>query len=147
MVENASKNQVSNFLRWSVTRIVIFLLVSSLLWFSLSKLGTKKEAEIVVEQFLYALADKNEMVISNISCPEWEGEALLELDALQLVKSTLTDVNCVASGRIENGTEVSCTGDFTNSYNNEVSEWDLSTYSFVVSNSNGAYLLCGFYQN
>jgi len=130
-----------------LTRIVAFFLLSSLFWSILSNLGSKKEAEIVVEQFLYALADKNEMVISNISCPEWEGEALLELDALQLVKSTLTDVNCIASGRIENGAEVSCTGNFTNSYNNEISEWDLSTYNFVVSNSNGAYLLCGFYQN
>lgn len=146
MVENDSTVQIQKFFLWSLTRIVIFILLSSLFWLFLSNSGSEKEAEIVVEQFLYALAEKNEVVISNISCPKWEEEALLELDALQLVKSTLKDLDCFTSKKTENGTEISCNGNFTNSYNNENSEWDLSSYSFVVSNSNGTYLLCGFYQ-
>lgn len=146
MAENRTTVQVHKFFLWSVTRIFFYLLLSSLVWYFLSNLGSEKEAEIVVEQFLFALADKNELVISNISCPGWEEEAFLELDALQLVKSTIKDLDCFTSKKTENGTEISCNGIFTNSYNNENSEWDLSSYIFDVSNSNGARLLCGFYQ-
>ncbi len=146
MAENGTTVQVQKFFLWSMTRLVFFLLLSSLVWFFLSNLGSEKEAEIVVEQFLFALAEKNELVISNISCPDWEEEALLELDALQLVKSTIKDLDCFTSKKTENRTEISCNGNFTNSYNNENSEWDLSSYTFDVSNSNGARLLCGFYQ-
>ncbi len=147
MVENDSTIHVTNFFLWSLTRIVIFFLLSSLFWVFLSNSGSEKEAEIVVEQFLFALAEKNELVISNISCPAWEEEALLELDALQLVKSTITDLDCFTSKKTEDSTEISCNGVFTNSYNNENSVWDLSSYTFDVTNSNGARLLCGFYQN
>ena len=59
MVENDSTIHVTNFFLWSLTRIVIFFLLSSLFWVFLSNSGSEKEAEIVVEQFLFALAEKN----------------------------------------------------------------------------------------
>lgn len=146
MTESDFTIQSSKFFQWVAIQIVVFLLLSSLCCLFLKDLSSEKEAEIIVEQFIHALVDKNETVISNISCPGWEEQALLELDALQLVKSTLSDLNCIATNKTEKGVEISCTGNFTNSYNNEISEWDLNRYNFFVSNSNGTYLLCGYYQ-
>jgi hypothetical protein len=146
MLRSKNFSQGHGFFIWSLIRIFMFLSLSSLFGFFIIESISEREAEIIVEQFLIALAEKDDVVISNISCPEWEEDALLELDALQLVKSTITDLDCFTSKSTENGLLIFCNGFFSNSYNNENTVWDLSLYVFDVSNTSGAYLLCGFSQ-
>jgi hypothetical protein len=101
-------------------------------------------AERSVQNYLKALADKDQAAIATGICPDFEMDALLELDALALVQTTLEDVSCRQVSVDEQGARVVCTGNILTSYNGEAQSIDLSTRTYTVINDNGSWLVCGY---
>lgn len=98
----------------------------------------------MVQDYLQALAAQDQVAISNLTCSEWETQAFLELDALQLVKATLTDLQCRETEVVSGGVIVECSGKLETTYNNEISSVDLSQNRYFVSHENGDWLECGY---
>jgi hypothetical protein len=98
----------------------------------------------VVKDYIHALAAQDQIAITNLTCKDWETQAFLELDALQLVKATVSDLSCQVTEAVAGGEVVECTGRIDTSYNNEVSTTDLSRNRYFVSHENGDWLVCGY---
>lgn len=98
----------------------------------------------VVREYLRALAAQDQIAISNLTCQDWEPQAFLELDALQLVKASLSDLQCKETAAVAGGVIVECTGKIVTTYNNETSNMDLSQNKYFVSHENGDWLECGY---
>jgi hypothetical protein len=112
--------------------------------FLLSSCSMNTEPVRVVKEYLVALANQDQIALSNLSCKDWETQAFLELDALQLVKASLSDLDCKETEIVANGVIVECTGKIVTSYNNETSTMDLSKNKYFVLHENGDWLACGY---
>ena len=97
-----------------------------------------------VENFLHALADKNEAVLLSHACADYEPNALLELDSLALVQTTLKGVSCHQSGTVGDAALVVCRGSIEASYGGEKRSFDLSDRVYRVVQSGGDWLVCGY---
>lgn len=97
-----------------------------------------------MQNYLQALADKNQAAMIQGICPDFEMDALLELDALALVQTTLQDVSCRQLSGDDQSAQVACTGYILTSYNGEAQSIDLSTRTYTVINDNGSWLVCGY---
>ena len=106
--------------------------------------GGATPAERSVQGFLQALADKNEAMMTSRVCPDYESDALLELDSLALVKTSLKDVSCKQVSMDDKGAQVVCQGSIEATYNGEVQSFDLSTRTYTVVNDGGDWLVCGY---
>jgi len=101
-------------------------------------------AERAVQGFLQALADKNEAEVVSLICPDYETDALLELDSLALVRTSLKAVSCKQVGADDKGAQVVCQGSIEASYNGETRTFDLALRTYTVVNSGGDWLVCGY---
>jgi hypothetical protein len=106
--------------------------------------GAEVEAVRTVNQYLRGLVHQDSNQVSNLSCKDWEPQALLEVDSLQLVKAELEDVTCAAVGRDAAGVMVQCSGAIVTSYNNESTRIALDGRRYYVTNENGDWFLCGY---
>jgi len=97
-----------------------------------------------LENYLKALADKNEAAYSKLICPDWEMDAFLEFDAYQGVETVLSDLNCRQTGEQNGDTMVTCQGKLTLSYASEKQEVDLSRRSYRLAMKNETWQVCGF---
>jgi hypothetical protein len=101
-------------------------------------------ASQAVEGYITALASKNEAGLLSNSCAEYEDDALLVLDSLELVEVSLADgVACQEVGNDGNITLVNCTATLQMSYAGEPQELDFSNITYEVINENGNWLVCG----
>lgn len=98
----------------------------------------------VVKDYIRALSAQDQIAISNLTCKDWETQAFLELDALQLVKASVSSLDCREVERVSGGVIVQCTGAIETTYNNEISRIDLSQNRYFVSHENGDWLACGY---
>jgi maltodextrin utilization protein YvdJ len=98
----------------------------------------------VVKDYIRALSAQDQNAVSNLTCKEWETQAFLELDALQLVKASVSNLNCREAETVSGGVIVECTGAIETTYNNETSQIDLSQNRYFVSHENGDWLACGY---
>jgi hypothetical protein len=105
--------------------------------------GTSPAAQ-AVENFLQALADKNEAVLLSHTCPDYEPDALLELDSFALVQTTLKGVSCQESGMEGDAARVVCRGSIEASYGGERRSFDLAERNYRVVKSGGDWLVCGY---
>jgi ketosteroid isomerase-like protein len=96
-----------------------------------------------VEDYLNALAAKDENRLPTLVCGDWEQDALMRLDSLQAVTARLEDVACKQTGTDSNNTLVNCTGKLIMSYDNEDQDIDLSTETYQVVQQDGDWLVCG----
>ncbi len=120
------------------------ILSNFLLCFLVSSCSINSEPVRVVKEYLQALAVQDQIAISNLTCKDWETQAFLELDALQLVVASLSDVNCQEAETTAGGVIVKCTGKIVTTYNNEISNMDISQNRYFVSHENGDWLVCGY---
>jgi hypothetical protein len=97
-----------------------------------------------VENFLQALADKNEAVLLSHACPDYEMDALLEFDSFALVQTTLEDVSCQESGTDGDAALVVCNGSIEASYGGELRSFDLTQRTYRAVESGGNWLVCGY---
>lgn len=101
-------------------------------------------ASQTVEGYITALASKDEAGLISNSCAEYEDDALLVLDSLELVEVSLADgVACQEVGSDGDKTLVKCAGILQMSYGGEPQELDFSKLTYEVVNENGNWLVCG----
>lgn len=97
-----------------------------------------------LENYLKALADKNETAYAQLICPDWEMEAFLEFDAYQGVETRVSSLTCRQTGEQNGGALAACQGKLTLSYSNEKQEVDLSRRSYRLVLKNETWQVCGF---
>lgn len=93
----------------------------------------------VVEDFLTALAAKDEARLLTLVCADYEFDTLLEFDSYALVQTTLKDVDCQPSGA-----DVICNGSIEASYGDEIRSFDLSERRYHLVQDGGDWLVCGY---
>ena len=96
-----------------------------------------------VEGYVNAIIANDADKLSALSCADWESDALIELDSLQAVTSTLEGFACQETGTDGETTLVHCDGKMILSYNGENQELDLSTRTYQVVEQGGDFLVCG----
>lgn len=96
-----------------------------------------------VEGYVNAIVANDADKLSSLSCADWESDALIELDSLQAVTSTLEGFACQETGKDGDNTLVHCDGKMILSYNGENQELDLSTRTYQVIEQGGDWLVCG----
>jgi hypothetical protein len=102
----------------------------------------KHPAAAIVEDYLNALVDKDETRLVSLVCPEYEAQALLELDSFSLVKTRLDGLDCQADA--QDGTaSVTCQGKILATYGTEDQQFDLSGRIYQVQEQGGDWLICG----
>ena len=102
------------------------------------------EAASTVEEYLSSLASHDGNQVSNLSCQDWETDALLEVDSFQLVNVTLEEVSCAVVNETAGEFEVQCTGAIVSTYNNEVTRIDLAGRVYRVIQEKGDFFVCGY---
>ena len=125
------------------THRTILLFLLSLLVLS-GCVDLESEAARTVEQSLQALADQNANLVSNLTCQEWEADAIMEVYSFNLVKATLEDVRCSTLGKEAGEYTVQCTGAIVTTYNNETSRIALDQRTYIVREESGDLFVCGY---
>ena len=122
---------------WGLTAL---LLVGSLFAACAS---AKPPAALAVEDYLQALVDKDEARLVSLTCPDFEDDALLQLDSFSLVKTKLEGLDCQAQAQDDDTAQVTCQGQILATYGTEDQQFDLSEKAFQVVNQGGDWLVCG----
>jgi hypothetical protein len=97
-----------------------------------------------VERYHQALVEKDQDRLINLSCADWESQALLELDSFVSVETELVDVACETSSQENDTARVTCEGAISASYQGEAREFPLSGRTFIVVQEGGEWRLCGY---
>jgi hypothetical protein len=122
---------------------VLFIALAFIL--TLSACGQASDAPArAVEDYLKALVSKDAERVSALSCADWESDALLELDSLQAVETSLDGLACTSTSAEDGSILVNCQGKIIASYNGENQELDLSVRTYQVVEQGGEYLVCGY---
>jgi hypothetical protein len=122
---------------------LVLLICSFIIGSSACTAGGNGAAE-VIEAYIRALVNKDTTQISNLSCADWEKEALMEVDSMTAVGTSLTDLSCRQVGQVDEDILVSCTGILALDYNGEAQEIDLSAHNFIARMEAGEWRMCGY---
>ncbi len=125
------------------TKILFLFILLSIILVACASPSANAGASQAVENYLTALAAKEQAPLITNVCADWEDDALIELDSFALLELTLDNMACTESGNDGNTTLVNCTGTMQMSYNGEPQQLDLSTRTYEVINQNGEWLICG----
>jgi hypothetical protein len=121
----------------------LFLSLLSPIFASCQSQTTSPPVEALVS-YLHALVDKDEAMLTVLSCPEWEVDALFELDAFQSVETRLVGLQCQLNAIDSNSATVTCQGKILTSYNGEQQEYDLGDRTYSIVEQGGDWLVCGY---
>lgn len=98
-----------------------------------------------IENYLQALAAKDQTAAVSNSCAAWEEQALAEGASFINVEVNLEGLSCQTENQADTLAEVSCTGKFIFSYDaGEDQELDLSGRTFSVTKEGGDWRMCGY---
>ena len=97
-----------------------------------------------IEAYNQALVAKNADQLSTLSCAAWEADAKNELDSFSAVTAMLNDMKCEESGQDGDTTLVSCTGEITANYGNEVLTINLADRTYQAVYEGGEWRMCGY---
>jgi hypothetical protein len=97
-----------------------------------------------LEAYLQALVDKDEDTLVQMTCADWELNALLEFDAFGGVETELDDLMCEQVDTGDGTATVVCQGKILASYQDEVQEFDLSGRTYQMVEQSGDWLVCGY---
>jgi hypothetical protein len=139
LVLNTKKANWHRDPRFKPWRLAALLLVVSLLS---ACAAAKHPAAVAVESYLQALVDKDEARLVSLTCPDFESDALLQLDSFSLVKTKLEGLDCQAQAQ-DDTAQVTCQGQILATYGTEDQQFDLSEKTFQVVNQGGDWLVCG----
>ena len=104
----------------------------------------KDPAAQAVEDYWQAMVAQNIESLSQLSCPDWESQAIMELDSFQAVEARLEGMICSESGQEGEDTIVSCQGKIIATYNDEDQELALNARDVIVRQVGGEWLICGY---
>lgn len=122
---------------------IFFLFITFSLILSACGAGDSGASQ-TVESYITAIASKDEAGLISNSCVEYEDDALLILDSLELVEVSLADgVACETVGSDGDRTLVTCNATLQMSYGGEPQTLDFSKITYEVVNENGNWLVCG----
>lgn len=121
--------------------VILGILLSTVLVACNSEQNSAPKA---IEAYIQALSDKDTDQISNLSCVDWEQNALLEVDSLTAVGSKVENLTCEQSGEDGVDTYVSCSGMLALDYNGEAQQIDLSTRTYIARQEDGEWRMCGY---
>lgn len=124
-------------------KITLFLVM--LIAVALAGCSGGDPAAETVEAYLEAIVSQDDVAVSNLSCEEWEFDAMMEMDSFLAVSPELKDVACAVSGTDESATLVDCTGSIVATYNDEQQELDLSVRTYQVIEEAGEWVVCGYH--
>jgi hypothetical protein len=122
---------------------VIFVTLLSVLLLSACAGGGDAPAQ-TVELYHQALVEKDQDRLINLSCADWENQALLELDSFVSVETELVDVSCETVSQEEEIAYVTCSGAISATYQGEAREFPLTGRTFLVVEEGGEWRLCGY---
>ena len=102
-----------------------------------------------MQAFLTAFTAKDENTLINLTCKEWQDQALLEYDSFGNVSTELKDVTCQLAGQAVNSQgetvySVKCSGAIAASYNGELRTFDLGKRIYQVVDRGGSLQVCGY---
>lgn len=106
--------------------------------------GGQGGAPDAVEAYLEALVAKDADAVVNLSCLDWEEDAITEVDSFEAVSAELNGVTCQEAGSDGEFTLVSCTGSIAVTYDNEVQEIELAGRTYRAVQDGGQWRMCGY---
>jgi hypothetical protein len=106
--------------------------------------GGQGGAPGAVEAYLEALVAKDADAVVNLSCLDWEEDAITEVDSFEAVSAELDGVTCQEAGSDGEFTLVSCTGSIVVTYDNEVQEIELVGVTYRAVQDGGQWRMCGY---
>jgi hypothetical protein len=122
--------------------IVFFVFIFTLMLVSCN--GGQNGATHAIASYIQALSNRDSVQISNLSCADWEQNALLEVDSLSAVGSKVVNLTCEQTGQEGGDTYVSCTGMLDLDYDGESQQIDLSTRTYIAHQEAGEWRMCGY---
>ena len=126
-------------------KLSITLLVFTLAILLLGCTKGQSGAAQAIEAYIQALSNKDTAKISNVSCVDWEQNALLEIDSLTGVGSKVENLACAESGQSGADKYVSCKGVLSLDYNGEAQQIDLSSRTYIARQESGEWRMCGYH--
>lgn len=128
------------------TLVTCILLISSLFVVVLGACSSGQNGAVhAIEAYIEALSNKDTVQISNLSCADWEQSALLEVDSLTAVGSSVQDLSCTQVGQDVGDVLVTCTGVLALDYNGEAQQIDLSARTYLARQEAGEWRMCGYH--
>ncbi len=97
-----------------------------------------------VELYHQALVDKEQDLLVNRSCADWESQALQDLDSFVSVETALLDVTCQTVSEDGDSARVTCEGAISATYDGEATEFPLSGRTYLVLREGGEWRMCGY---
>ena len=119
--------------------------ISSLFAITLVACASSQNGAVrAIEAYIRALSNKDTIQISNLSCADWEQSALLEVDSLTAVGSSVQDLSCQQTGQDDSEAYVTCTGILDLDYNGEAQQIDLSARTYIARQEGDEWRMCGY---
>ncbi|MFO7943723.1 MAG: hypothetical protein R6U51_05410 [Anaerolineales bacterium] len=110
-----------------------------------SACGTTGSPSSTIEAYLNALKDKNETLAVNLSCAEWEKQALAEGESFKSVEVRLEGLSCDTTEKTGDTALVTCQGTYVFSYDGrEDQEIGLQGRVFKTVSEAGEWRMCGY---
>lgn len=122
----------------------LFILLALFIFLSLSACSGGDEPAKAVELYHQALVDKEEEVLINRSCADWESQALQDLDSFVSVETELVGIACQTVSQEGDTARVTCEGAISASYQGEPTEFPLSGRTYLVVREGGEWRMCGY---
>jgi hypothetical protein len=118
-----------------------FLLVTLFI----SACGSPGSPASTIETYLNALKDKNETLAVNLSCADWEKQALAEGESFKSVEVKLEGLSCETTEKTGDTALVTCQGTYIFSYDGrEDQEIGLQGRVFKTVSEAGEWRMCGY---
>ncbi len=94
-----------------------------------------------VEAYLDARVASDADRMRQLSCAEWEAQAMLQADSFRSMNARVEGLSCERDGEDGNYTLVACEGVIVTTYNGETREWPIGTYRLIQDD--GEWRICG----
>jgi hypothetical protein len=128
-----------------ITKYTTFGLIILVILILLTGCGSNTQGSVsAIETYINALGNKDVNQISSISCPNWEQNALTEVDSLAAVGTKIEDLACKEAGQDGNDTLVTCTGKIALDYGGEAQYIDLAGRTYISRQVAGDWRMCGY---
>ena len=125
-------------------RNIITLVITALLVIGLSACVSADAPADTIVLYHEALVDKDQERLINLSCTDWESQALQDLDSFVSVETTLVDMICQTVSEEGDTALVTCEGAISATYDGEATEFPLSGRTYVVVKQAGEWRMCGY---
>jgi PBP1b-binding outer membrane lipoprotein LpoB len=120
-----------------------YILVVVVLTIFVTSCSSDQPSVQVVNAYLQAVVDQDDVALQKLVCEEWQFDAMMEMDSFLAVSPQLEDVSCSVVDETEGSQTVNCTGSILATYNEEEQKIDLSLRNYIVNEISGEWLVCG----